>query len=35
MLINPTCTLAVKCSSYVRENFLRTTTSPRRSSPTR
>ena len=35
MPINPTCTLAVKRSSCVRENFLRTTTSLRRSSPTR
>src|SRR5258708_18902526 len=35
MPINPTCTFAVNRSSCVRENFLRTTTSPPRLSPTR
>src|SRR5260221_8318318 len=34
MPINPTCTFAVNRSSCVRENFLRTTTSPPRLSPT-
>src|ERR1700747_191693 len=35
MPISSTCMFAVKRSSCVRENFLRTTTSPRRLSPTR
>jgi hypothetical protein len=35
MPINSTCRFAVKYSSCVRENFLRTTTSPRKLSPTR
>jgi hypothetical protein len=29
MPINSSCTFAVKCNSYLRDNFLRTTTSPR------
>jgi hypothetical protein len=33
--ISFTCRFAVKCSSCLRENFLRTTISPRRLSPTR
>jgi transposase len=35
MPINSTCRFAVKCSSCLRENFLRTTTPPCRSSPTK